>query len=258
MTSKNLKNFEFRLGRQGILLFVVSTSLLLFLVFILGVMVGMHIEAYPEKIARVMPHLIRKQVERSLAKTEKTVPEEEDVGSRPQGEEGNPPVAVIKPLSPKTEEAKETAGVEDNKPPLASSQPFGTTVDAATGNKSSLAIAGGGSAKPLPAAATEEEKENRLLPQNLIGTSSKQKTTAEGKYMLRVVSFKSRKKAEQFSKKLTSLGYSPHVAVVELPKKGRWFRVVIEGFKTEEEARKAAAVLSEKIKGVNCVIRPIK
>ena len=258
MTSKNLKNFEFRLGRQGIILFVVGISLFLFFVFIIGVMVGMHIDAYPEKIARVMPHLIHKQIERFLAKTEKAPPEVEDVGSRPQREESHPPVAVIESFSPKAEEAKNTAGMEEKKAPLVSSQPSGSTVDAATGNNSSLAITGGGSAKPPPAAASEEEKENRLLSHDLTGTSGKRKTTAGGKYMLRVVSFKSRKKAERFSEKLTSLGYNPYVAMVELPKKGEWFRVVIDGFETKGEAKKAAGVLSEKIKGVNCVISPIK
>ena len=48
------------------------------------------------------------------------------------------------------------------------------------------------------------------------------------------------------------------MVIVDLPKKGKWFRVVIEKFKTEQEARKAAGVLSGKIKGVNCVTHPMK
>lgn len=237
MTSRNLKNFEFRLGRQGILLFAVGMSLLLFFVFIFGVMVGLHIDAYPEKIARGIPQIIRKQLEHSPEKTDRMPQERAEAGSRPSGEEGNPPPALIGSLPP---------------------QPSQTTADAVAVNKNPLAVTGEGGAKPSAVVDSESEPENGLLPKYSTGTSRGQNQADEGKYMLRVASFNNRKKAEQFCKKLTSLGYSPHIAVVELPKKGRWFRVVIEGFKTEEEARKEAAVLSEKIKGVNCVIRPMQ
>ncbi|HLA05612.1 MAG TPA: SPOR domain-containing protein, partial [Syntrophales bacterium] len=60
------------------------------------------------------------------------------------------------------------------------------------------------------------------------------------------------------SKKIISLGYKPRVATTEVAGKGTWSRVVIDGFATKEEAKKAAGVLSEKIKGVNCIVRPIK
>ncbi|MCG6537299.1 MAG: hypothetical protein L7F78_21960, partial [Syntrophales bacterium LBB04] len=76
MVSTNLKNFEFRLGRQGIVLFVAGMSFLLLLVFILGVLVGLHIDAYPEKIATVVPEMVRRQLHRPQEKGEKARGEE--------------------------------------------------------------------------------------------------------------------------------------------------------------------------------------
>lgn len=256
MTSRNLKNFEFRLGRHGILLFVASMSLLLFLIFILGVAVGIHIDAYPEKIARVVPRIIGKQIERSLAKTERT--EEEHVAERSHEGKSHSPVVAVKPLAPVAEGAKEIAAAGSSGSPLALPKKLENVSDVTAESKSSPEIAEGKGSKPREAAAGEGGGENRQLSLDLAKKSGEPKAKFEGGFMLRVVSFKSRKKAEQFSEKLTSLGYSPQVTFVNLPKKGRWFRVVVYGFKTEEDAQKVAAALSKEIKGVNCVIAPAK
>jgi len=237
MTPRNLKNFEFRLGRQGIIMFVVGMSLLLFFVFIFGVMVGMHIDAYPEKIARGIPQIISKQMEHSPEKTDRIPQEGAETKSCPAGEEGNSPPALVGSLP---------------------SQPSQTTAVAVDVNKNHSADAGEGGAKPSAVVDSESKSENGLLSKDSTGAPSGQNQTDERKYTLQVASFNNQKKAEHFCKKITPLGYNPRVTMVKLPKKGRWFRVVIEGFKTDEAAREAAAVLSGKIKGVNCVIHPIK
>src|SRR5574340_60697 len=62
MASKNVKNFEFKLGKQALVLFVLGMSLLLLCVFILGIMVGKHIDAYPEMISQGIPAAIGKSL----------------------------------------------------------------------------------------------------------------------------------------------------------------------------------------------------
>ncbi|MDP2725387.1 MAG: SPOR domain-containing protein, partial [Syntrophales bacterium] len=79
-----------------------------------------------------------------------------------------------------------------------------------------------------------------------------------GEYLVQAGSFKNINKAEELSKKIIALGYKPRVATTEVAGKGKWSRVVIDGFATKDEAKTAAGVLSEKIKSVNCIVRPIK
>ena len=71
-------------------------------------------------------------------------------------------------------------------------------------------------------------------------------------------SFKNINKANELSKKIISLGYKPRVATTEVAGKGKWSRVVIDGFASKDEAKKAADLLSEKIKGLDCIVRSIK
>jgi cell division protein FtsN len=59
MTSHNSRDFEFKLGKLGLVLFTVGIALLLFFSFIFGVMVGKNIESYPEKIAKGIPRVIK-------------------------------------------------------------------------------------------------------------------------------------------------------------------------------------------------------
>ncbi|MBN2254785.1 MAG: SPOR domain-containing protein [Deltaproteobacteria bacterium] len=59
MASHNSRDFEFKLGKLGLVLFTFGIALLLFFSFIFGVMVGKNIESYPEKIAKGIPRVIK-------------------------------------------------------------------------------------------------------------------------------------------------------------------------------------------------------
>ena len=58
MVSGNIKNFELKLGRAGLLIVIAGMAALLCCTFIFGVEVGKNIDAYPEKIASVAPAII--------------------------------------------------------------------------------------------------------------------------------------------------------------------------------------------------------
>jgi cell division septation protein DedD len=224
MVTRNPKNFEFKLGKQGFLLFVGGMSLLLFTVFIIGVLVGVHIDAYPEKIAQSIPAIIRRQLSHPAVTTEKMAPVREEAKASPVREENN----VVAPL-PDTFVAKDdlpagTAGTEEKKARV--------TVPSVAGEPVSTPQAPAVADTPLPEAG--------------------------GKYSVQVGSFKSQKVAKRFCSKITPLGYKPRVAMVELRNKGKWFRVVVEGFASHDEARQAAGILAENIKGVTGIVRPVK
>jgi cell division protein FtsN len=103
---------------------------------------------------------------------------------------------------------------------------------------------------PVAAAASDEKQ-----PSVLASTQAEVKPTAEQeKYQIQVGSFKEKEKADQLCKKLVGLGFSPRVADMQVPKKGKWLRITLEGFESREDAQKAAERVAGKIKGLNCVV----
>jgi len=224
MVTRNPKNFEFKLGKQGFLLFVGGMSLLLFAVFIIGVMVGVHIDAYPEKIAQSIPAIIRRQLSHPAATTSKVATVREEAKAPPVSEENNVVAPLPDPFVAKDDLPAGTAGAEEKKARV--------TVPTDPGDAARTLQTPAAADTPLPEAG--------------------------GKYSVQVGSFKSQKVAKRFCSKITPLGFKPRVAMVELPNKGKWFRVIVEGFATHDEARQAADILAKNIKGVNGIVRPVK
>jgi cell division septation protein DedD len=222
MASRNPKNFEFRLGKQGLLLFAAGMSLLVFAVFIIGVMVGAHIDAYPEKIAQSIPAIIRRQLSHPAVTAEKAGTVREEAKILPASEENIIAAPLPEPFVPREDLPAGSTGAEEKKASRTVPTDPGTAVRT-----------------PPPPAAS-----GTPLPE------------AAGKYSVQVVSFKSPKVAEQFCKKVTPLGFKPRVVMVQLPNKGKWFRVIVDGFASHDEAQQAAVMLAKNIKGVNCIVRP--
>jgi cell division protein FtsN len=69
MTSQKLGDFEFKLGKFGLMVFTFGISLLLLFSFIFGVIVGKHIESYPEKIAIGIPSAIKEKITKKVDET---------------------------------------------------------------------------------------------------------------------------------------------------------------------------------------------
>lgn len=84
MFSNGMKNFELRLGKLGLIIFVLGISVLVFLSFQFGVIVGKNIDSYPDKVAWGLPAFIKQKIVRKTdtesAKKEITP---EAVGSAP-------------------------------------------------------------------------------------------------------------------------------------------------------------------------------
>jgi cell division protein FtsN len=75
MRPQRMKEFEFRLGKLGLVLFVIGISFLLFLSFVTGVVVGVNMEGNPEQVSQGIPGIIQQKIGRSTpgegAETEK-------------------------------------------------------------------------------------------------------------------------------------------------------------------------------------------
>jgi cell division protein FtsN len=57
-----MKEFEFRLGKLGLVLFVIGISFLLFLSFVTGVMVGVNMEGNPDQVSQGIPGILKQKV----------------------------------------------------------------------------------------------------------------------------------------------------------------------------------------------------
>jgi cell division protein FtsN len=243
MITKNTHRFEFKLGRIGVLLFLLGMTGLLFGVFLLGVTLGKNIDTYPEKIARFLPDRIKTRIGLSPDVTEPVIaardekkqdtpePEQdvnltfyETLGKRKTDTKGMLPDGMIqKKASP--EKLKE---VPFQSPP-ASVMP-GQMIQS--------------KAAATPPVAKKAE-------------SAKEKPGQQEKFLVQVVSYQDKGKAEGLAKKISASGYPVQTEVMELPGKGKWFRVVMGTFSNRPQAQKAIDSISKKNKGLNCVIRSV-
>lgn len=299
MTSRNLKNFEFKLGKLGLTLFITGMSILLFSVFILGVFIGRDIDNLPGKIATDITGGIKDKSGSTPASADQSAE------PRPEAKPGTQEAAMERQpelnltfydsLKKKKEEEKGILSERDKKllaesrqnAPATTSQaaPASTsqgaesrdkkpspsekkTADKTAASKPEQRIVASPTAKALDAkgfvVSDIGARADKKTGASKTGTSpatvktddkKEKKAEPEKKFLIHVASYKEKAKAELISKKVKFIGYKPRIAMADLGKKGKWYRVVVDGFDTKEKAQKAAKNISGKIKGTNCIIQ---
>jgi cell division protein FtsN len=239
--TKNTRRFEFKLGRIGLIFFLLGISSLLFGIFLLGVTVGKNIDTYPEKIARFLPDKMKtlinlppdaaEPVMATRDEVKQETPPEPDpdltfhdtLGKRKADTKGMAPDGMFPRKAP--------AGGGNEKIPLSPPEPLTPAVQPK-------------SAAPAPAA----EKEPPV----------KEKPAVREQFLVQVVSYQEKSKAETLVKQISAMGYPARTEMIELPDKGKWFRVVMGAFSSRPETQKAVEAVSRKNKGLNCVIRSVE
>ena len=239
MAARNVKNFEFKLGKFGLLLFSCSMAVLVFAVFVFGVKVGKDIDTYPEKYSRQIPAMIKgwlpwtKGDQRSKAGEGAAAPAKRD---------GPFDLTFYDTLAKKQSDGKisPAAGIGGDKP------------------------TGGGAAKvlvppPNPPAEQKATAQSRLPaaaePPVQAATTVDAPPQVKERYLIQVASYREKESAEGLCRKIRDLGYKPRVTEVTLPSRGRWFRVTIGGFENQTQAAKAAEQLPGKVGAVSCIVR---
>jgi cell division septation protein DedD len=71
-------------------------------------------------------------------------------------------------------------------------------------------------------------------------------TPPAGTYTVNLASFKPKERADQYAEKLKNIGIDAFVWEVDLPEKGKWYRVAVGRFSTLEEAKDYKEKLKEK------------
>jgi cell division septation protein DedD len=67
-----------------------------------------------------------------------------------------------------------------------------------------------------------------------------------GTFTVNLASFKPKERADQYAEKLKKIGIDAFVWEVDLPEKGKWYRVAVGRFPTLEEAKNYKEKLKEK------------
>lgn len=243
MKVNNDRSFELKLGKKALILFVLGVSLLLFTVFLLGVRIGKIMDAHPETVAMGFPYVVMECFGWSPKKVETDAAISKAPKELAAEEENKQELTFYDTLAQKKNDTKiaEKVTPEESPPPV--------------------------SEKPLRQVNTEETVKRPVKPSEkssapattvkLPVKSSDKSTAAAVKeaYQIQVISLKEKEKADELCKKLIKLGYSPRIITTDLQDRGKWHRVVINGFNSQEQAQKAKNVVSKKISGLNCVIK---
>ncbi|HQN26617.1 MAG TPA: SPOR domain-containing protein [Syntrophales bacterium] len=250
MVAKNRKQFEVKLGKTGISLLVFGMAAGLFATFLFGVTVGKNIDTYPAAITGYLPGVLGEwlgwkapaaPVVLGEAKKETAPPEEDEFDltfydTLSKKKEGD--IILQRPVAPRPS-AKDARSAPSASLPAARLPATPTAKAPATAGQTQppAAAAVPGAGKPAPAGPAEKP------------------VAGKEKFLVQLVSYQEKAKAEQLNKKVAALGYLPRVEAVEVPGKGTWYRVVLSGFDSVESGKKAADAVSAKIPGVKGVVR---
>ncbi len=277
MAAKNRRTFELRLGKLGLILFIGGVSLLLFSMFLLGILVGKHMEAYPERYSAGTAELIYDRMFASAPQGGRVPPPAESgAKSEPAGGEEGFGLTFYDILAGKkggTPTVKTPGAVKDM--PLETAAPPTAFTGKPAVPAPSAASAGGtlgNTDLPFPGREGGDGKKTTPLPEKrtamesgakapaavpAAGTAPDGGTTPEkGRFEVQVAAYQESRKAQKMMERLNPLGFTPRVVMRDLPGKGRWFRVIVGGFENREKAKEAADQIAGKIRGVKCVIRP--
>lgn len=272
MAAKNRRMFELRLGKLGLVLFVGGMSLLLSSMFFLGIVIGKQMEAYPERFSTGVAELIRDRlfssppsparpsppmdvVKRDVpAGGEESVPGD-GTGGKKEGAAAGKADDALK-IDP---EASAPAAVPAGKEPIAASpaKPAAGAIGLAA-----PPAGAGGAIKPGPQPLAEKKPAESgagfQAPAPTDAAADGRQSPAAGSFEIQVAAYRDRPKAEQAADKLKTLGYLPQVVQKDLAGKGLWFRVIVGGFENREKANAAADLITAKVRGVKCVVRPFR
>lgn len=249
MASRNIKNFELKLGKTGLIIVIVGMAALLCTVFLLGVDIGKNIDTYPEQIASIPQKVIARIWRPAKLKADQDVPDNKSGQKQPQSKE-NIDLTFYNTLTGKKGVVKEQPVPDRQKVvETPAEKPVETkphNEETGTGDLNREAQKPSG---PVSEKTNEEGKPKAKEAEPSIA-SHKQK------FIIQAASLKEKAKAYQLNKKIAALGFEALIVPTEIKGKGTWYRIVISGFENKVQANAAAAKISKKT-GTQCIIRRV-
>ncbi|MCL2670235.1 MAG: SPOR domain-containing protein [Syntrophaceae bacterium] len=273
---QNKRTFAFRLGKWGLGLFIGLMSMLLFTLFLVGVVVGKHMEAYPERYAIGVLEMFNNRFAHLFHRGEEAASLEEETvaavrGSRSEengglaSTEGGATRGTIDELAleiirpaPVREGDREGEGghIPSSEQTLAMALSM-TDKAEETPYPAEMDVRKVPPNKIVPIAPEAEKKAGEGLkrpygPETAIRSAV---PAAPVRYEVQVAAYREQAPANRLVQEILKLGYVAQVVAREIPERGLWFRVIVPGFESREKAREAADQLTGEISGLERIIR---
>lgn len=241
MKSGNIKNFELKIGKAGLIIIVVGMAVLLCTAFLFGVDVGKNIDTYPDKIAALPQKALALVWQPAKIRAAQSAPDNKS-GQHQSATEEKFNLTYHKDLTSK-EAILKTGSVTEKQPLVLPPQNGEETV---TGDFN-------GETQNQPVPVNDKTKEKDEPKENEI---KKNIASNKQKYKIQAASLKDKTTAYKMSKKIASLGFMSQVIKVDIQGKGTLYRVVVSGFEDKVQADEAAQKISRKT-GTDCIIKSI-
>ena len=242
MASGNIKNFELKVGKAGLIIIVFGMAVLLCTAFLFGVDVGKNIDTYPDKIASLPQKILALVWRPANIRIAQSAPDNKNGQNQPPKSQENIDLTFYNALTSKKGVLKEQQ-VQDKQPVVLPPENGGETV---TGNFN-IEV----QKPPVPVNdKTKEKGKSKEKEIESIIASNKQK------FKIQAASLKDKTTANKMSKKIASLGFMSQVIKVDVKGKGTLYRVVVSGFEDKVQADEAAQKISRKT-GTDCIIKSI-
>jgi len=252
MGSGNIKKFEVKLGRTGLIIVIGGMTVLLCLSFVLGVGVGKNIDTYPHKISSVPQQVLalfwrpaKVAVQQKITEGTEAQPDKSKMDLTFHDALTGQVTMPIQQLPVAAKKQDNTAVTEQKveKQKLPAPAPLPPEKEAVTLKKEAS------EQKVTVKEKSPAEKKSKVKEVSTSGHP------AASLFLVHVASLKDKAKATQIHKTVATLGYPSKNVKVDIKGKGTWYRIIVPGFETKAQAQIAADRISKKVK-TNCIIRP--
>jgi cell division protein FtsN len=241
MATGNIKNFELKIGKTGLVIIVAGMSAFLCAAFLFGVDVGKNIDTYPDKIAALPQRVLALVWRPARIGVAQNAPDNKNGQQQPQAGE-NIDLTFYDALTSKKGIANADS-LPDKQPPDPQTK---NEEEAAKGNFSIEA-----QKPPQPA-----NDKNKATQGPKVKEAAADVASGKNQFIVQAASLKEKRKANQVSKKISSLGFKSEIIKTEIKGKGIMFRVTVSGFENKVQAQEAAQKISSKT-GTNCIVKSI-
>ena len=240
MATGNIKNFELKIGKMGLLIIAVGMASLLCASFLFGVDVGKNIDTYPGEIAALPQRALALVWRPAKIRVAQSSPENKNGPDQsPTGE--NIDLTFYNTLTSKKGVMK--AELSPEKQPLA---PQSQDEEVLKGKFDIEAQ------KPPETVSEKNEMKEEAKPKQTALNIGPDKS----RFTIQVASLKEEAKTGKISKKVSALGFKTEIMKVEVKGKGTMFRVMASGFETKVQAEEAAQKISSRTK-TNCIVKSV-
>jgi cell division protein FtsN len=246
MASGNIKNFELKVGKAGLIIIVLGMAVLLCTAFLFGVDVGKNIDTYPDKIAALPQKALALVWRPANIRIAQSAPDNKSGQNQAPKSSENIDLTFYNALTSKKGVLKEQQA-KDKQPVVLPPENGGETVITGKVNIE---------AQKPPAPVNDKAKEKKEKGESKEKEIESIISSNKQKFKIQAASLKDKTTANKMSKKIASLGFMSQVIKVDVKGKGTLYRVVVSGFDDKVKADEAAQKISLET-GTNCIIKSI-